>query len=287
MLATRQDENAFPVRGMAMVRLAGFAAVALLCGCQKQPGGQVLAVVNGEEITQQELKAEAEASGAPAGADIQSMTPALLERVVERNLLAGSARDQGLDRGPEYLARRRQLEQALLATLAMRRLVGTPTPPSQSEIDAFIAANPAMFASRQKLTLDQVRFATPSDPKQIKALDALGSTAAIEARLKAQGTRVARGVATLDTGTIEPPAARQITALSNGQLFDLSINGTTYISAITGRDRVAQSPESYRTTAKQLVAQQQTAQRLSSGIATLRKNAKIAYDPAVKPAIKP
>lgn len=256
----------------------------LLSGCDKQPGGQVVAVVNSDEITQTELKAEAEGSGLAPDADTKSIAPAMLERLIERNVLADYAREQGLDRGPGYVARRRQLEQTLLATLAMRKLLGTPPAPSPTEVQAYIAANPALFQKRQRLTLDQVRFAAPGDAKQVKALDSLGSPAAVEARLRTQGVPVARGTATLDTGTIEPSAARQIAALPDGQLFDLTINGTTFISAITGRTPVTVPAAAITPAATQLVARQQAAKTLGDAVGKLRQAAKITYDPAYKPA---
>lgn len=270
-------------------RLGAVSAIAvlLLAGCQKKAGGQVVAVVNSEEITQQELRAEAEAAGVPPGQDFQSFAPAVLNRVVERNLLADYARDQGLDRGPEYVARRRQIEQSLLATLALRKLAGSETTPTPAEVQAFIARNPSMFAQRERLTLDQIRFATPEDPKRIKALASLGTLDVIQARLKAENVPMARGITALDTGTVESSVARQISALPNGQVFDLSTNGTTFISAITGRAPAATPANAWATPAAAMLRRERMQKAVVDAMAKLRANAKIDYDPAFKPAAAP
>lgn len=259
-------------------------ALALLAGCQKKAGGQVVAVVNSEEITQQELRAEAEAAGVPPGADFQTVAPAVLERVVERNLLAGYARDQGLDRGPDYVGRRRQLEQSLLANLALRKLAGPPANPTPAEVQAFIKQNPSMFARRERLTLDQIRFAAPSDPKRVKEIAGLGTLDAIEARLRADKVPMARGVTALDTGTIDSQVARQISALPNGQVFDLSANGTTFISAITARTAAATPANAWTTPATALLRRERTQKAVVDAMKKLRADAKIEYDPAFKPA---
>ena len=269
----------------SVVGLVSIASLAL-ASCDKKPGGQVVAVVNSQEITQQELLAEAEANNIPAQ-NFKGAQAALLERIVQRNLLADYARDQGLDRSPEYVTRRRALEQTLLSSLALRKIVGTPTKPNPQEVQAFIAANPTIFSQRAKLALDQVRFPTPADPSQIKALTALGSLSAIEAKIKADGGQVARGATTLDTATLDPNVARQIGNLPSGEIFDLSIGGTTFVSVVTGRTPTVTEPATWTGPAANLLERQRAEKSVAQTIEKLRKEHKIEYDPAFKPKTTP
>lgn len=262
---------------------AALVLALLVAGCDKKPGGQVVAVVDSEEITQQELRAEADAAGVPADRDLQSFAPAVLNRVIERNLLADYAREQGLDRGPEYVARRRQLEQSLLATLGLRKLAGSAAAPTPGEVQAFIRSNPAVFGRRERLTLDQIRFATPPDVNRIKQLAGLGTLDAIEARLKADGVRSARAPTALDTGTLESSVARQISALPNGQVFDLSVGGTTFISAITARAPAVAPANTWNPQATAMLRNERSRKTLVDSMAKLRAEAKIEYDPAFRP----
>ena len=272
--------------GGRSVRIATAMSLSLLllAGCDKKPGGQVAAVVNSEEITQQELRTEAEASGVQPGQDFQSYAPAMLDRVIQRNLLAGYAKDKNLDRGPDFVARRRQMEQALLANMAMRQIVTSLGAPSPADVKGFIQNNPALFAGRVRLTLDQVRFPAPTDVKQIKALAALGSIDAVLAKLRADNVPAARGTPTLDTGTLESGVARQIVALPNGQLFDLTMNGVTFISAITGRTPAAAPSSSWSGPAAAAFQRERAQKALAEAMAKMRAGAKIQYDPAFKPA---
>jgi peptidyl-prolyl cis-trans isomerase C len=270
-------------RAISMAALP-LVVLVMLAGCEKKPGGQVVAVVNSEEITQQELRAEADASNVPAGADFQKAAPAILDRVIQRNLLADYAREQGLDRGPDFVARRRQLEQALLATLAIRKLQGPQSAPKPAEVQQFISENPTLFADRQKLTLDQVSFPAPSDPNQVKALTALGTLAAVEEKLKADNVPMKRGSSVLDTASIDPSVGRQMTALPNGKLFDLSTGGVTFISAIVERASAATPPESWAGPATEALSRQRSGKTVNDALLKLRKAAKIEYDPAYKPA---
>jgi peptidyl-prolyl cis-trans isomerase C len=271
--------------GNISLATALLVTVAVLQGCTKKVGGQVVAVVNGEEITQQELRAEAEAAQIPASQDFDSVAPSLLQRVVERNLLVGYAREQGLDRGPEYVARRRQLEQTLLATLALRKLTGGGTAPrvTPDEVQKYIADHPTAFAARERLSLDQLQFPAPRDRSMIQTLTKLENMDAIEAKLKADGLRVTRGKPVLDTAMIDPAVAKQIVALPPGQLFDLTAGPTTFISVVTARAPAATPPQTWTAIATEAAKRDKATKGVRDTLEQLRRKAKIEYDPALKP----
>lgn len=265
------------------VALSAVAALLVLGGCAKKPGGQVVAVVGNEEITQQELRAEALTAAPGASEDFEAAAPGLLQRVIERNLLAEYARDQGLDRGPEYVARRRQLEQTLLASLAARKIAGSPKPPTDAEVRKFMADASTWFAARERLTLDQVSFPTPADATQIKALTALESLDAIEQKLRAQKVKINRARSVLDTGSIDPFIGKQIVALPNGEIFDLSTNGTTFIGTIVARSSNPTPPAQAVQAAGDALLRGKSGKLVGEKVAALRKAAKITYDPAYQP----
>src|ERR1043166_1152046 len=73
-------------------------SMVLLAGCAKKAEGQVAAVVNGEEITLQEVNAELGDGNVPEGAAGAAARQTALQRIVQRRLLAQTARDEGLDK---------------------------------------------------------------------------------------------------------------------------------------------------------------------------------------------
>lgn len=260
----------------------GVAAV-FLAGCDKKPGGQVVAVVNNEEVTRQELKLEAQQAQIPEGADPKEAIPTLIGRVVDRNLLAEYARAEGLDRAPEYVARRRQLEKNLLATLALQKLAANQPEPTTAEVDEFIAKNPTAFAQRQMLGLDQIQFPTPADGNALKMITTLPTIEAVEAKLKADGTRFERSPKQLDTASIDTSIARQIIALKDGEVFDISTGGVTYVNIITSR-RPAVAPQAeWKPAAADALKRQKLNKALQTEMDRIRNRATIVYDPAFKP----
>lgn len=255
----------------------------LIAGCDKQPGGQVVAVVGNEEVTLKELQAETRGAARDTGPEAAAANAAALEKLVDRNVLADYARSEGLDRQPDYVERRRQFDQTLLAALAIRKLVGQMPKPSDADIQAFIAANPTLFAGRQRLSLDQIRIATPPSASTVKALTDLQNMEAIALRLKAQGTPFQRGPAVLDTATIDASIGKQIVALPNGEVFDINRAGSTYITAITGRSPVPPEPSAWPPAAAETLRRQRLASKVEAEVARLKKAANVRYDPAYKP----
>ncbi len=259
-----------------------FGAV-LLAGCDKQPGGQVVAVVGNEEVTLRELRAEARTRPESSGPEVEAANAAALKKLIDRNVLADFARTEGLDRDPDYVERRRQFDQTLLAALAIRKLAGAPAKPSDAEVDAFVANNPTLFAGRQQLDLKEIRIPRPSDPALVGKLTALQDMDAIAARLQALGIAFERGNAVLDTASIDAEIAKQIVALPDGEIFDITREGSTYFAAIVGRRPAAADRGSWKAAAAQLLQRQKAGAVIESKVAQLRTAARIQYEPAYKP----
>jgi EpsD family peptidyl-prolyl cis-trans isomerase len=263
--------------------IAGLLGALSLVGCDKAPGGQVVAVVGDDEITLTELRAEARTPPTAAGPEVLAANAAALARLTDRNILASYARDQGFDRSPDYVEKRRQIEQQLLASLAIRELAGPSPKPTAAEVQRFIDANPTLFARRQRLDIDRIKIETPGDPKVIQSLVKLQNLDAAQARLAAQGMKFERGRGYFDTASVDPTVAGQIAALPNGEVFDLTTGGATYISAVTGRTPLPSTPDNWKAAATAAVARQRVADKVEGQLGKLRKATKIDYDSAYRP----
>ena len=133
---------------------------AALSACEKKPGGQVAAVVDGQEITDQDLRTEAVAENLKSKADFDAAAPNMVAKLVDRTVLSSYARKNNLDRGPRVRRAPAPDGGEPPRYLALRKLVGNIPSPTPAEVDRFIAENPLMFSQRQRLTLDQFRFNT-------------------------------------------------------------------------------------------------------------------------------
>lgn len=274
--------------------MAGAAALLIvLSGCSKKPGGQVVAVVNNEEITQQELNAELQNAHIPEGVDQKKVMPALLQRVVDRKLVTQLAKTDGLDKTPAYLAQLRILQENLLVNQYAQKIAKAVSLPDAAAVDAFISANPTIFSQRKRYTLDQLVFTQPADASILQKLGPAHSLDAIAAILTAAHTQFVRGSGKLDSAGIPPQIATKIASLPPGEPFLLPDNGRIVASVITATEPLPVSPTDARPAAVNLMRQKGLSDAIGKKLEAARSSAKISYEagfappPSAKPAVAP
>ncbi len=145
--------------------IAGVALLAVLGACDrdKTPSGQVVATVNGEDITVHELNSELQLLRAPAEAPRKTVESVALARVVERKMLADVARKRGLDKNPQYLLAQRRVDEGLLVQALQSDISGKVPATTREAAQKFIGENPNLFAERKILTIDQIQFLRPNN----------------------------------------------------------------------------------------------------------------------------
>ncbi|WP_339693384.1 hypothetical protein [uncultured Parasphingorhabdus sp.] len=256
----------------------------LLAGCEKEPEGQVAAVVNGEEITLQEINAEVGDANIPEGIDKEVIQKAALSRIVERRLLAQSAREEDLDKTPEYLIRRRQLEDSLLVQLLGKRAERTLRVPDQQAVDKYMAENPSMFAGRKVFTIDRIQFPLPGNMEQLKSLEDDHSMTDVAAKLDKLGIKYQRGAAKMDSAQLGQKRLDQIKALPEGEPFVIPENGMVTVAVITGESPVSAEGADMGPMAMQAMRNQELAKALQERLKQARAKGDIKYQPQFAPS---
>lgn len=261
------------------------ATLALVAGCNRDaPKGQVVATVNGEDVTQQELNTELGSTNVAQGMDKQEAQRLLLQRVIERKLVDGLAKQRNIDSSPEYLAQRRRLDEILLAQLYAKQQLAAVAVPSGADITKFMGDNAGMFSARQQLLLDQIRFARPANVSVLNGLDAVHSLDGVAAFLREHGVKFDRQAASLDSAALPAPLLAQVNRLPAGEPFVIPAGGLLTINVVTGRKAVANDPQQARAVAAQAWRSQKQQQALADQIAAARKSATITYQKGFAPA---
>lgn len=258
-----------------------------LSSCQKEATGQVAAVVDGDEITLQEINAELASMQLPENADKAQAQKAALQRIVERRLLAQAARSDGIEKTPEFLIRRRQLEDALLIQLLSQRIGRSTAVPDGRALDTFMAKNPAIFGGRMIYTVDRIQFPVPSDPTRLQALEADHSMDAVAGRLKQMGIVFTRDTGRMDSAKLGQERLDRIEALPKGEPFVIPENGLVTIAVITGATPQPVSGDQARPAAVQLMRNQSVSAAMQQRLAAQRAKAKIKYQAGFAPPAAP
>lgn len=253
------------------------AMAATLAACEKTPTGQVVAVVNGEEVSLQELNAELQGQQIPENVDRQAVMNQILQRVIERKLLVQQGREQGLDRDPEYLAQQRRMNETLMVQMLGQRAARAIRIPAAGEIDKFIADNPAMFGNRTRYALEQLQFEAPANMQTLRPLEDDKTLAEVAASLDELGIRYQRGRSVLDSATAPPDLMAQVLRLPEGEPFIVPVQGRLVASVITGRETVPTPAEQARPAATEALRRQQLQQTLERQLEAARSSAQIEY----------
>ncbi len=272
---------------LSSVSLIALTSLSLaLAGCQKKAEGQVVAVVNGEEITLTELNSEIADLNVPANADKERVRAEVLEKMVERRLLAQSAKDAGLDRDPAYVSQERRMKERLLVSMYGQKAFETVQVPDAAKVDQYISSHPALFSDRTRYKLDQIQFPAPADLTRLRELDSAKTMGDVVAWLNKAGIEFRRGAGTLDSAVVPPETMKRIRDLPPGEPFIVPGGDRIMVSVITGSEPVALTPEQARPLATQAIRQEELNKIGQTRLAEAKAKAKIEYQAGYEPAAK-
>jgi peptidyl-prolyl cis-trans isomerase C len=270
-------------RMMTARLLIACSAGMLLYGCGGVPTGQVVAVVNGEEVTQQELNAEiSELPTQPIG-DKQVVRRQVLQQIIERRLLAQIAKEEGLDRDPLYVVRERRMKEQLLVQMYGKKSADTTRIPDAAAVQKYMQDNPGMFSQRTEYLVDQISFVMPNDQSVLKKLEADKTMADVERTLTALKISYSKGKNGMDSGVIPKGVLNQILALPAGEPFIIPADGKITISVITGKRPVAVNPQDATPAAAQAMRAENLGKTLRTRLDEATAKANITYQKGFEP----
>lgn len=270
------------------------ASIALLSACgggDAEPTGQVIATVDGEEITQADLSAEL--STVPNAAANPQLRDQAVQALVNRALLAAEAKRAGLDEGPAAAMTQRRLEQVALIDRLQNEARSQVPVPSPQEAQNYVTQNPASFGQRRIFIVDQF-IARDVTPQIQQAMIPLTTMEQIAAMLQQRGVRFQRAVGVIDALTADPALVKQIVSLPAGEVFVVPegqivrINRIrdTVIEPVTGADAIGVARERLAAERREQAVRERMENVISSNSGNVRYNPEFAPKAAPKDAGK-
>ncbi|GAA0482180.1 hypothetical protein GCM10009096_25630 [Parasphingorhabdus litoris] len=263
--------------------LAVTAGALFLSGCEKTAEGQVAAIVNGEEVTLQEINAALGEANIPEGADKDVLKQSALQQIVDRRLLAQAAKESGIDQDPAYLIRQRQLSEALLVRMYADKAGTTIKVPDQAAIDRYTEANPFTFANRTIYAVDQLIFPAPADLAELKQLEVAKTLEDVGGILTKMGIKFARKSAQMDSVQVPPAMMAQIVALDPGEPFVIPTGATVTASVIKGQQKVPYDAEKAGPIAVKAIRNEEMAKIMKQRLTEAKAKAEITYQTGFAP----
>jgi peptidyl-prolyl cis-trans isomerase C len=254
--------------------LALMAMTAPLAACNKDaPKGQVVATVYGDEVTERMLAAEMQAAPAGNPAAQKQAREATLERITARMVLAHAAREQKLDRSPEYAIQLKRGTEQLQATLWEKSIADMVPQPATDEVQAYIAQHPAQFADRKVYVVEQV-LTMVGDPKIQAQLASQTSFDSAIALLSAAHAPMQRAMTTVDSLRIDPQSAAKLATLGPDQLVVSAANGRAQLTRVLQAQPAPVSGPAAEQIASRMVRQQRQQEAVAKAAKNLLASAK-------------
>lgn len=280
------------------------ALVATLAGCggkEEEAGkaesldkGQVVATVDGKDVTVYELNAELEGVPIRPGQDRKPIERAALQQVVNRKILADIARQRGLDKSPTFFLQQRRTEEALLVQMLQRQMASKTPPPTKDDARRYMDANPNLFAERKIFMLDQILFEPPKDAAQMKEFEPLKTLDQIEVKLGQDGLEFKRGESALDALSVPAAVVAKLLSLPPNEVFVTPGRGGFAASVIRQVKVQPFTDDRAVNYAMNLIRQQRLGETATRDLEPLVKKARdsVKYQPGYappppKPAAKP
>lgn len=254
-----------------------------LCSCSaSKPEGQVLASVNGDEITRPEFNAAIGQLYSGVNAPQTTAQRIVMDRLINQRLVAQSAKADGIDKSPEYILQSRDASDTILVNLFAAKITNSLTTPYEQDIKAYIAANPSRFAQRTLFTLDQIRVA--KDQLKDNPIAGIRTLDGIAQHLDGLHISYQRGRAQLDSAPLAQATFKQLNNLPAGDAFTTVQNGMVIASSVIGRQPAPLDGDSAHDLALSLLKQETAEKALTNRLTDLRKTAKIQYQSGFEPA---
>ncbi|MBX7539398.1 hypothetical protein [Qipengyuania sphaerica] len=258
----------------------------LLMACEQTPTGQVAAIVDGDEITIQEINGELASMRLPQSFDPELARNIALQRVIDRRLLARAAREEGLDQTPEFFIRQRELIDNMLIDQLRDKLQRAVATPTDAELSDYARSHPEAFEQRKLLEVDQITFPVLADPQALSALKDDHSMDEVAKSLTDMGVVFKRSRSQLDTAMLGADRLRQIAALPEGEPFILPGPRVITIAVVMGEQAAERDAQAMPSQIADRIKREELAELLETRLETAKSSAQIQYQAGYEPPPK-
>jgi EpsD family peptidyl-prolyl cis-trans isomerase len=261
--------------------MAGLMLALAACNSERPAGSQVALKVNGDEISvhQVDLVLRARAALASPNAAADTLTQSSLAGLIDQELAAQAARQQGLDQDPQVIQRMEAAKRSVLAQAFQERVGGRASDPSSDEIDRYFDAHPELFAQRRLYQLQETTVGVAAERFDAlkRALDGAASPAQVldilaRERLKSSVRYLSVSAEDLPLGVLP-----QLAQLKEGASVALPRDGGARVLTLLG----SQAAPIGRDGAQRLIAQylvnESKRELIAQSIKSLRNDAKVEY----------
>ncbi|MDR2209164.1 MAG: EpsD family peptidyl-prolyl cis-trans isomerase [Azoarcus sp.] len=155
-----------PVRYVAVSLCAAVCMTGMLAGCgakEDKPASQVAVKVNKEEISVHQINSVLASRGNIPPDQVDRARSAVVESLIDQELLLQQAKDSKLDRNPNVLQMIELSRRQILARAYGEQIASGVPSPTEAQIAKFYDEHPELFAKRRIYSLQEINIRVAPD----------------------------------------------------------------------------------------------------------------------------
>ncbi len=252
-------------KGLEMAGLAVVMGLAL-AACDnadesraKKPKSQVVANINGYEVTVGELRAELQALNITAvdPEDQEKISQGLLRRIVGRTVLSQQARQRGLQKTPDTQMALRRARDQVLAFAYLKNRLAEQLPVSPVDLANFIEQNPHYFEARRQYVFDQLIVQRSLVNEQMETyLEEMTDFRQIETALAGWNVPVSKKLNTVYANQLPAQLVQSLEEMAPNEVFLIKTSEALAYSQIIATENVPIEGEDARKVAEYIISSQ-------------------------------
>lgn len=270
-----------------MLKLVKTSLLSVAVMATSVAASDILATVNGQNITKQDAQAFVSASAPQA--NFMELAPAekkmVTDRLVEKVLFTELAAQEGIDKKPEFKRNMEKIKDELLVNMWMKEQMDN-TIVSESEAKAFYDKNAAKFMEKASMHARHILVTNEKEAQDIidtlKPLkgEALKAKFIELAKSKSTGPSAKEGgdLGTFNQGQMVPEFSKAVWALENGQITTTPVKTQFGYHVIYLETKTAAKPSTYEKVKNNIITslkQQQFTVKIKEVAKELKRKAKI------------
>jgi len=265
---------------LVIVMVVGLSA----CSNKEKKAGQVLAKVNGEEITVLQVNNELMQVGVKADQQ-EAATKKLLEVLIDRQLIITEAKRNKIDRTPAVVQAIERAKDQIIAQAYLNSIVSKIDKSTLAEIDDYYKKHPEYFTQRKQFFMQQLVIATKDLGNDLKSyIDSDKSLEEVALWLGSNNLQYERGQLSRTSADLPDQMLMKLKELKKGELFIVNEGEKSSINSITD---IKDSPVTSMNAARQIeqyLTNKKAKEVADAEISHLRSSAKIEYINSTTPS---
>lgn len=247
------------------------------CDNQEKKLVQTLARVNGEDITILQFNDELAHSNIDS-ADNEKFSKLILDKLIDRQLLAEEGMKDRINRSPEVIQAIEREKTRIIEQAYLKNIVSKAAPPTENEIATYYDRHPEFFSSRKFFYIQQISIPANVMNDDLKILlNKIHSLDHVITWLNNHGISYSEQYISRSTMDFPDSVATMLNTMKTGQIFLYQDGNRSLINQISN---IKQAPVSLHEASphiRQTLIRQSSGKSIEAEVTRLRNQAKISY----------